>query len=276
LSGDRDRVRTHVDLGGNEASDIAYSVLVRPGSGDLVVVGEYTESSTVRGAAVVLRGSDGGLATRASAPVTGSELFDATLDGAGNVILAGAVGRRAALLRLTPAGAFDATFGAGGVLYLRAQDDGGLESSAARGIAPLTPTHPLLAVTGSIQLGATLQLALGQVDLVGGAASFPAIPLAGTPNASGTAVRWDEQGRLLVAVSENGTRSLLRLRGDGSADPTFASGASPPGRASVQSLGAVVDGACAGLAVQGDGMIVMLGQKAINLTYGYGVARIWP
>ena len=155
------------------------------------------------------------------------------LDATGRIVVAGwvdtgAAGYDVALLRLTPDGALDPSFGKGGSAILARPGD-------QHGSAVLVQPDGKIVVAADTSEGGSMQLLLqrflpsGAADAAFGSDGVVLAPLAGVaPPFNGTGEAWVVQmldGRLLIAG--NGTMGattgqvLARFLPDGTPDPTF-------------------------------------------------------
>lgn len=193
----------------------------------------------------------------------GSRAMDVALGSGGTIVLAGIGGsENAVLVRLTPAGAGDASFGPAGVRVLGTASNGGYASAVqvlpdGRVLAGVT-TFSALRASSPEAVAIVRRLEGGEPDPSFGGSGVVPLPAAEAGAAMALAVVGD--GGILVSGREapagGGSRGFVhRLRSDGSADPAFGGG---DGHVE----GALTTSRSAGFldaAVQPDGRLVVVG-----------------
>ncbi|MBW2524807.1 MAG: hypothetical protein JRI23_11555 [Deltaproteobacteria bacterium] len=189
------------------------------------------------------------------------------IDSSGNAVVAGFVDRATrdlVVLRLTPAGALDATFGNAGVLEITrpgAQEAAGVairpdDSIVIAGITDETSANQDIFVL-QVTPGGALDTAFGNSGIT--VVSTPA-----TEEAVGIALMLDQ--RILVAGNDTGPL-IARFLADGTPDPTYGTN----GR---QSINLGTDGEAGAITVAASGMTLLGGVRGSYPADGV-VARIW-
>jgi len=139
--------------------------------------------------------------------------YGAVVDGAGRLTVAGGNSSAMVVLRFTPAGTPDSTFGQAG--QVRLPSDG-----PARALV-LTPNGDVVAAGGGGAAGFHI-VALrpdGSADPAFGTAGAVRVPLGAPANAVGIEVLVD--GRLVVGGERSGDMALTRLSSSGVLDPSY-------------------------------------------------------
>jgi uncharacterized delta-60 repeat protein len=197
------------------------------------------------------------------------------LDGAGNIVVAGTVttaatGADVVLLRLTPSGALDTSFGSGGIVSLPRPGN-------QHGSAVLVQPDGNIVVAADSSEGGTGHLLVqrflstGAPDPTFGSGGVVLAPLDTQPPSQGAWMAQLLDGRLLVAGNGtvNGTTGvvLARFVANGSPDPTYGSGGEVVRFVATNaSIGAMT--------LTSDGMVLLAGSITVNPGASF-IARLW-
>jgi uncharacterized delta-60 repeat protein len=250
------------------ATDAAYAVALQPqadGTSKIVAAGLASmaqKKGSISGVGVARYNANGTLDTtfgtsgngRVVTPVGLGDWETMAVDGSGRIVVAGGSSGMATLVRYTPNGALDTSFGTGGVL---------ITNISTRGIVKVAVQPDskivLLCAPNSTEFITARFNVNGTADSTFGSGGVVTTQLGGNENGvAGVAVQGDGKivvgGAVAVPVAQQYTNeeTLLRYNADGSLDATFGTGG-------VVTVPMPNEGGASALVLQADGKIIASG-----------------
>jgi uncharacterized delta-60 repeat protein len=200
---------------------------------------------------------------------TGAEFgTNLTIDSSGRLYVCGWLNNQFSLMRYTPSGALDTSFG-GGKGYVQPPLPSGYLFSQGESVLVQSDGKILLGGTyfgaQATAVGIARFTSSGQLDTTWAASGQETVPFeSGTISPRMSAMALQADGKLVIAAS-TGASALVRLNTDGSIDSTFDQ--SGPHQTNMYSN-------LMSVAIQSDGKIVMLGGRVVGGTAGFLVGRV--